>query len=130
MPAPVTAGSATATPLVAPVSVPPAVVAAPLNGAPSVAPHAAPASAHAPPPPPPPTLAPPSVARAPLDGALKQLVDSKRAVKVVVKRSARDEGLYIVRPADGTSLPPGAREALVVLLDADEGFFAPAKPRE
>ena len=60
-----------------------------------------------------------------IDGALRQLLDSGRAVKVVVKRSARDEDLYVVRRADGNAHPLGTREAVIVLLEPDDGFFAP-----
>jgi hypothetical protein len=59
------------------------------------------------------------------DAALKQLLDSGRAVRVVVKRSARDEGLYVVRRAEGHAPALGTREAVIVLLDADDGFFTP-----
>lgn len=67
--------------------------------------------------------APASLSRAVPDPALRQLLDSGRAVRVVVKRSARDEGLYVVRPADGSAPALGAREAVIVLLEADDGFF-------
>jgi hypothetical protein len=66
---------------------------------------------------------PVSAVRANADQALRQLLESGRAVKVVVKRSARDESLYVVRRAEaGGSL--GAREAVIVLLEPDDGFFA------
>lgn len=73
-----------------------------------------------------PSVAPTSVARGHADAALKQLLDSGRAVKVVVKRSARDEGLYVVRRADSHAPALGTREAVIVLLDNDDGFFAPS----
>jgi hypothetical protein len=103
--------------------------AAPVSSAPSTAPAASavmpiaaaasvPAAAQV-------SAAPPSVVRGNADAALKQLLDSGRAVKVVVKRSARDEGLYVVRRADSHSPALGTREAVVVLLDNDDGFFAP-----
>jgi hypothetical protein len=57
--------------------------------------------------------------------ALAQLLSSGRAVKVVVKRSARDESLYVVRRADDAAPALGTREAVMVLLEADDGFFAP-----
>lgn len=72
-----------------------------------------------------PSAAPPSVVRGNADAALKQLLDSGRAVKVVVKRSARDEGLYVVRRADSHSPALGTREAVIVLLENDDGFFTP-----
>jgi hypothetical protein len=59
------------------------------------------------------------------DAALKQLLESGRAVKVVVKRSARDEGLYVVRRSDAPGQGLGAREAVIVLLEPDEAFFTP-----
>jgi hypothetical protein len=70
---------------------------------------------------------PVSVVRGSSDAALKQLLDSGRAVKVVIKRSARDEDLYVVRRADGHAPALGTREAVIVLLDseADDGFFTP-----
>jgi hypothetical protein len=78
--------------------------------APSVAPSAAPASA--------------TVARDGADKALQQLLASGRAVKVVVKRSARDEGLYVVRRAENQAAALGTREAVIVLLEPDDGFFS------
>jgi hypothetical protein len=77
--------------------------------------------------PPPATVAPPSLVRGSSDAALRQLLDSGRAVKVVVKRSARDEGLYVLRrqSEDGQSPGLGTRQAIIVLLDADAGFFEP-----
>lgn len=72
-----------------------------------------------------PSAAPTSLVRGNADAALKQLLDSGRAVKVVVKRSARDEGLYVVRRADSHSPALGTREAVIVLLENDDGFFAP-----
>lgn len=58
-----------------------------------------------------------------INGALQQLLDSGRAVKVVVKRSARDEGLYVVRRAEHQAPALGTREAVIVLLEPDDGFF-------
>lgn len=66
-----------------------------------------------------------STVRGNVDPTVQQLLDSGRAVRVVVKRSARDEGLYVLRRADGTSPGLGAREAVMVLLDSDDGFFTP-----
>ena len=83
----------------------------------SVMPIAAAASA--------PSAAPSSIVRGNADAALKQLLDSGRAVKVVVKRSARDEGLYVVRRADSHAPALGTREAVIVLLENDDGFFTP-----
>jgi len=74
-----------------------------------------------------PSAAPASVVRGNADAALKQLLDSGRAVKVVVKRSARDEGLYVVRRADSHAPALGTREAVIVLLENDDGFFTPPK---
>lgn len=81
-----------------------------------------------------PTLAPISatIATAPdvrdaQNASVQQLLDSGRAVRVVVKRSLRDEGLYIVRRADGHAASLGAREAVMLLLDPDAAFFEPPK---
>jgi hypothetical protein len=73
------------------------------------------------------STAPVSTLRNNNDAALKQLLDSGRAVKVVVKRSARDEGLYVVRRPDGDRLALGTREAVIVLLEPDDGFFSVEK---
>src|SRR6185295_9193863 len=62
------------------------------------------------------TTPPTSMLRGGVDAALKQLLDSGRAVKVAVKRSARDEGLYVVRRADSKAVALGTREAVIVLL--------------
>jgi len=83
----------------------------------SVAPSMAPSGAH--------SIAAP-VAHTSPDAALEQLLASGRAVKVVVKRSARDEGLYVVRRADQTHTL-GTREAVIVLLEPDDGFFDPSE---
>ncbi|HXK16648.1 MAG TPA: hypothetical protein VNG33_02495 [Polyangiaceae bacterium] len=85
---------------------PPALLSAP----PSVTPSAPPASAS-------------SVRGDGADSALQQLLASGRAVKVVVKRSARDDTLYVVRPADSQAPALGTREAVIVLLEPDDGFF-------
>ena len=69
------------------------------------------------------STAPVSTLRGNNEAALKQLLDSGRAVKVVVKRSARDEGLYVVRRAGGDKPALGTREAVIVLLEPDDGFF-------
>lgn len=112
----------------APSVAPPASAAAPsgiISVAPAVAQSAAltapcnvPAASSAP---------PAATARANADAALQQLLASGRAVKVVVKRSARDEGLYVVRRADSNASTLGTREAVVVLLEADDDFFTPNK---
>jgi hypothetical protein len=73
------------------------------------------------------TLAPASTVRNHSDPAVQQLLDSGRAVKVVVKRSVRDESLFIVRRADGQAPALGAREAVVLLLEPDDNFFGPPK---
>lgn len=75
-----------------------------------------------------PSAVPASAIRGNADAALKQLLDSGRAVKVVVKRSARDEGLYVVRRADSHAPALGTREAVIVLLENDDGFFTPPPP--
>lgn len=72
-----------------------------------------------------PSTAPTSMVRGNADAALKQLLESGRAVKVVVKRSARDEDLYVVRRAEGHAPSLGTREAVIVLLEPDDGFFTP-----
>jgi len=77
------------------------------------------------PPPAPVTQVPPSAVRDTADSSLQQLLDSGRAVRVVVKRSTRDDGLYIVRRAENAAPALGTREAVVVLLDADADFFEP-----
>jgi hypothetical protein len=82
--------------------------------------------------PPPVTAAPSvpvSVVRGSAEAALEQLLASGRAVKVLVKRSTRDEELYVLRRADGHPPALGAREAVIVLLHAetDDGFLAPPK---
>lgn len=68
--------------------------------------------------------APSGPARTVTDPALRQLLETGRAVRVVVKRSARDDGLYVVRRAEGAAQALGAREAVIVLLEPDDGFFA------
>jgi hypothetical protein len=67
------------------------------------------------------------VARSSADSALQQLLASGRAVRVVVKRSARDEGLYVVRRAESQAPALGTREAVIVLLLPDDGFFSSEK---
>lgn len=65
------------------------------------------------------------VVRGPDDtrAVIEQLLASGRAVKVAVKRSARDEGLYVVRRGDDAERLLGTREAVIVLLEPDDGFF-------
>jgi hypothetical protein len=59
-----------------------------------------------------------------LDPELLALVASGRAVRVLVKRSTRDEELYILRqPSNGKPVLEG-REALILLLEPDTDFFA------
>jgi hypothetical protein len=112
----------------------PPIAHAPVPQPPVPPPPMAPPPALHPPLAPPPVAAPPavepsvaqaSIARGAPDEALKQLLDSGRAVKVVVKRSTREEGLYVVRRADGPPTTLGAREAVIILLDPDESFFTP-----
>jgi hypothetical protein len=95
----------------------------------------------------PPTAAPPTVAprssgvapsptvRVSLDASLQDLLSTGRAVKVAIKRSARDEGLYVVRTEEAHAHGLGTREALIVLLEPDQDFFTgagadSAEPRE
>ena len=106
--------SLTPAPATAAPSAPPAASAVMPIAAAASAPAVAPTSA-----------APTSMVRGQADAALKQLLDSGRAVKVVVKRSARDEGLYVVRRADSHAPALGTREAVIVLLENDDGFFTP-----
>jgi len=110
-------------------SLPPPPVGAALSEAPSGAPLAAPPVAPLAAPPVAPSAAPPSatVVRAGADAALEQLLASGRAVKVVVKRSVRDEGLYVVRRAENQAAALGTREAVIVLLQPDDDFFSPEK---
>ena len=68
---------------------------------------------------------PASLVRSSDDAALQQLLDAGRAVRVVVKRSTRDDELYIVRPAPDGAPGLGTREAVIVLLEPDDGFFKP-----
>ena len=71
--------------------------------------------------------APTSALRPNGDAAIRELLETGRAVKVVVKRSTRDDGLYVVRRADGGAPGLGAREAVMVLIEPDDGFFDPPK---
>jgi hypothetical protein len=97
----------------------------PVSVAPATAMAAAPTASPTSPSTAAPSTAPTSMVRGNSDAALKQLLESGRAVKVVVKRSARDEGLYVVRRADNHSPALGTREAVIVLLEPDDGFFTP-----
>jgi hypothetical protein len=67
-----------------------------------------------------------SQARSSDDAVLRQLVSEGRAVRVVIKRSTRDDDLYIVRPAPDGAPGLGMREAVIVLLEPDDGFFKPS----
>jgi hypothetical protein len=77
------------------------------------------------------SVAPPAsqvtqVASGSVEPELAALLDSGRAVRVLVKRSTRDEQLYVVRrPSNGKAVL-GAREAVLVLLEPDAGFFTKA----
>lgn len=51
------------------------------------------------------------------------LIAQGRAVRVAVKRSAIDGSLYVVRPLGGKPAA-GAREALLILSEPDQSFFA------
>jgi len=75
-----------------------------------------------------PSAVPMSMVRGHVDAALRQLLESGRAVKVAVKRSSRDEELYVVRKAEGGPPHLGTREAIIVLLEPDDGFFEPKAP--
>jgi hypothetical protein len=85
------------------------------------------APSHAPPPshmPPPPYAPLAPIAREGSEPELAVLVASGRAVRVLVKRSTRDEELYVVRrPVNGKPVYD-AREAVIVLLEPDADFFA------
>jgi hypothetical protein len=49
------------------------------------------------------------------------------ALRVSVKPSARDPGLFIVRRLDdGHTPPPGSREALIMVLEPGSDLFASA----
>jgi hypothetical protein len=64
---------------------------------------------------------PPARAAGPLDAA--QLASERPVWRVSVKRSARDDNLYVVRKlAEGQAPPPGSHEALLVLVDPDEAL--------
>ncbi|HVY31652.1 MAG TPA: hypothetical protein VHB79_34190 [Polyangiaceae bacterium] len=69
------------------------------------------------------SVAPVSALRPNPDAALEQLLQSGRAVRVAIKRSIRDEELYVVRRADGNPAGLGARQAVLVLLEPDPEFF-------
>ena len=72
------------------------------------------------------TSSPPtSLVRSGDNAALRQLLEAGRAVRVVIKRSTRDDELYVVRLAPEGAPGLGAREAVIVLLEADDGFFKP-----
>lgn len=70
---------------------------------------------------------PTSMVRSSEDPALRHLLESGRAVRVVVKRSTRDDELYVVRRAQDGAPPLGTREAVIVLLEPDDGFFKPTE---
>ena len=57
------------------------------------------------------------------EAAIAELLASGRAVRVAIKRSVRDEGLYVVRRAETAEKALGTRQAVVILLEADDGFF-------
>jgi hypothetical protein len=63
--------------------------------------------------------------RSSLDPTLRELLEKGRAVKVIVKRSTRDDELYVVRRADGANASLGGKEAVIVLLEPDDDFFDP-----
>jgi hypothetical protein len=75
------------------------------------------------------TGAPPSAPPPSTDAsALQLLVASGRAVEVAVKRSTRDDGLYVLRRRHGDAPALGARRAVLVLLEPDDGFFDAPRP--
>lgn len=55
--------------------------------------------------------------------SVDELVAQGRALRVAVKRSAVDGALYVVRRR-GSKLPMGAREAVLILDEADPAFFS------
>lgn len=69
------------------------------------------------------SVAPTSMVRGSNEAAIEQLLQSGRAVKVAIKRSTRDDELYVVRRADGHSAGLGTRQAVLVLLEPDSEFF-------
>jgi hypothetical protein len=66
-----------------------------------------------------------SAPRASLEPSIRELLERGRAVKVIVKRSTRDDELYVVRRADGAAAALGGKEAVIVLLEPDDDFFPP-----
>jgi hypothetical protein len=70
-------------------------------------------------------VAPPAALPSTSAGPLQQLLASGQAVEVVVKRSTRDEDLYVVRRAGTEAAGLGARKAIIVLLEPDDAFFEP-----
>ena len=70
-------------------------------------------------------LAPPPVQEPepePAHPAMAATPTLPKQVRVSVKISARDPSLFIARPlADGQALPPGTREALLVIGDPGAG---------
>lgn len=70
-----------------------------------------------------PSVAPSSTVRGSTEAALEQLLQSGRAVKVAIKRSTRDDDLYVVRRGDEHPPGLGARQAVLVLLEPDAEFF-------
>jgi hypothetical protein len=52
-----------------------------------------------------------------------ELIAQGRAMRVAIKRSALDGGLYVVRPLGG-KLGLGAREALLILPEPDPAFLS------
>jgi hypothetical protein len=63
------------------------------------------------------------------DAVIAELLASGRAVRVAIKRSVRDEGLYVVRRAETAEKALGTRQAVVILLENDDGFFEDRDPR-
>jgi hypothetical protein len=54
---------------------------------------------------------------------VEKLIAEGRAVRVVVKRSARDNELYVVRRQNHEKPPLGTRQAVLLLNDLDPEFF-------
>jgi hypothetical protein len=93
----------------------------------SVAPAAARVPSSTPPRPQPslPVPAQPAALAAAALASQNEMIAQGRAVRVAVKRSALDGALYVVRPL-GKKVPTGAREALLILSEADPTFFSNA----
>ena len=66
----------------------------------------------------------PSTGGAALSGDLAKLVSERPVLRVSIKRSARDDNLFVARRlAAGKAPPLGTREALLVLVEGDGDSF-------